>query len=174
MGNRWGSSKSAECGACVTTLHASTCLRRDNEEAEEFDTSSTMFQSLKVTYSYSFSLTASLNMVLLTSTPSARHMASTDLYKEVVVSSFTDSCLASSWFPCSSSIRDADNFLYVRHSLQGKISMQTAGTLLLLGCPVAPASGAHSSSGPGQNMGQGRKAEGEAFSFQKHSCVCSC
>lgn len=48
MGNRRGGSKSAECGACVEALHASTCLRRGTEEAQEAGTSSTMFQALKV------------------------------------------------------------------------------------------------------------------------------
>lgn len=115
MGKRWGSSNQ-QCGACVTTLHASTCLRRGNEEAEEFDTSSTMFQSLKVPgpHIYSVLQTTSTwyySLLLL----SQAH--GTDLCKEAVVSSFTDNCLPSSWIPCSSSIRAADNFLCVRHSL---------------------------------------------------------
>lgn len=101
----------------------------------------------------------------------SQHMASTDLCKEAVVSSFTDTCLPSTWFPCSSAITAADNFLCVRHSLQGKISMQTPRTPLLLGYPVAPTSGAHSSRGPGQNMRAGREGRGSSVLPGAWKCV---
>lgn len=78
------------------------------------------------------SLTASLSPVLLNSTLPARHMASTDLHKEAVVSSFIGDHLLSSCFLCSLSVRTANIFFffYVRHSLWDRNTMQTSRTSL--------------------------------------------
>lgn len=119
---------------------------------------------------------ASPHAVLLTATPPARHLASTDLCKEAVVSSFRDNRLPSSWFPCSSSVRAADSFLCVRHSLWGRNSVQTPSTPLLLGCPgtLTSAACSYQQQQSRGNTGLGGKVEGAAFSFQEHGCVCSC
>lgn len=175
MGNRRGGSKSAECGACVTALHASTCLRRGTEEAQEAGTSSTMFQALKVPGPH-------IHSVL--QPPSTRHYslpllqpgtrpAEISAKRQWSLPIQTTACQAIGF----SALHPSE--LLTTSSVSGtacraKPACRLLGHPLLLGCPVVPTSGAHSSSGPGENMGQGGKAEGAAFSFQKHRCVCSC